>query len=34
VIRAGPSGLLAAKHALEAGFDVTVFESGDELGGQ
>ena len=34
VIGAGPSGLVAAKHALEAGFDVTVFEASDDLGGQ
>jgi dimethylaniline monooxygenase (N-oxide forming) len=34
VVGAGPSGLTAAKHALEAGFDVTVFEAGDALGGQ
>ncbi|MEA2247302.1 MAG: hypothetical protein QOH46_1831 [Solirubrobacteraceae bacterium] len=34
VIGAGPSGLVAAKHALEAGFDVTVFEASDALGGQ
>jgi dimethylaniline monooxygenase (N-oxide forming) len=34
VIGAGPSGLTAAKHALEAGFDVTVFEAGAALGGQ
>src|ERR687893_961233 len=34
VIGAGPSGLAAAKHSLEAGFDVTVFEAGDALGGQ
>jgi flavin-binding monooxygenase-like protein len=34
VIGAGPSGLVAAKCALEAGFDVTVFEAGDTLGGQ
>ena len=34
VIGAGPSGLAAAKHALEAGFDVAVFEAGDALGGQ
>jgi dimethylaniline monooxygenase (N-oxide forming) len=34
IIGAGPSGLAAAKHALEAGFDVTVFEAGDALGGQ
>src|SRR5918997_6264103 len=34
VIGAGPSGLTAAKHALDAGFDTTVFEAGDDLGGQ
>jgi dimethylaniline monooxygenase (N-oxide forming) len=34
VIGAGPSGITAAKHALDAGFDVTVFEAGDRLGGQ
>lgn len=34
VIGAGPSGLAAAKHALEAGFDTTVFEASDDLGGQ
>jgi dimethylaniline monooxygenase (N-oxide forming) len=34
VLGAGPSGLLAAKHALAAGFDPTVFEAGDDLGGQ
>ena len=34
VIGAGPAGLVAAKHALEAGFDVTVFEAQDDLGGQ
>ena len=34
VIGAGPSGLVAAKHALEAGFEVTVFEASDDLGGQ
>lgn len=34
IIGAGPSGLVAAKHALEAGFDVTVFEASDALGGQ
>src|SRR4051812_339202 len=34
VIGAGPSGIVAAKYALEAGFDVTVFEAGDGLGGQ
>jgi hypothetical protein len=34
VIGAGPSGLVTAKHALEAGFDVTVLEMDDDLGGQ
>jgi cation diffusion facilitator CzcD-associated flavoprotein CzcO len=34
VIGAGPSGLVAAKHALEAGFDVSVFEASEALGGQ
>ena len=34
IVGAGPSGLAAAKHALQAGFDVTVFEAGDDLGGQ
>jgi cation diffusion facilitator CzcD-associated flavoprotein CzcO len=34
VVGAGPSGLVAAKYAVEAGFDVTVFEAGDALGGQ
>ena len=34
VIGAGPSGLAAAKHALEAGFDVAVFEASGALGGQ
>jgi hypothetical protein len=34
VIGAGPSGLAAAKHALEAGFDTTVFEAADAPGGQ
>jgi dimethylaniline monooxygenase (N-oxide forming) len=34
VIGAGPSGLVAAKHALQAGFDVDVFEAGDAAGGQ
>jgi dimethylaniline monooxygenase (N-oxide forming) len=34
VIGAGPSGLTAAKHAIEAGFDTTVFEASDDLGGQ
>src|SRR4051794_16530449 len=34
VVGAGPSGIVAAKYALEAGFDVTVFEANDRLGGQ
>ena len=34
IIGAGPSGIVAAKHALEAGFDVTVFEASSALGGQ
>ena len=34
IIGAGPSGLAAAKHAVEAGFDVTIFEASDDLGGQ
>lgn len=34
VIGAGPGGLAAAKHAVEAGFDTTVFEASDDLGGQ
>jgi dimethylaniline monooxygenase (N-oxide forming) len=34
VIGAGPSGLVAAKHALEAGFEPTVFEAAGALGGQ
>ena len=34
MIGAGPSGILAAKHAVEAGFGVTVFEASDGLGGQ
>ena len=34
VIGAGPSGIVAAKHALEAGFDVTLYEASDRVGGQ
>jgi hypothetical protein len=34
VIGAGPSGIAAAKYALEAGFEPSVFEAGDRLGGQ
>ena len=34
IVGAGPGGLATAKHALEAGFTVTVFEASDDLGGQ
>jgi dimethylaniline monooxygenase (N-oxide forming) len=34
VIGAGPGGLVAAKYAIEAGFEVSVFEAGDDVGGQ
>jgi hypothetical protein len=34
VIGAGPGGLATAKHAIRAGFDVSVFEASDQLGGQ
>jgi hypothetical protein len=34
VIGAGPGGLVSAKHAIEAGFEVSVFEASDGLGGQ
>ncbi|HEX6651181.1 MAG TPA: FAD-dependent oxidoreductase [Thermoleophilaceae bacterium] len=34
IIGAGPSGIVAAKHALERGLDVTVFEASGALGGQ
>jgi dimethylaniline monooxygenase (N-oxide forming) len=34
VVGAGPSGIAAARHALAAGFEVTVFEASDRLGGQ
>ena len=34
VVGAGPGGLVTAKHALEAGFDVSVFEESDDVGGQ
>ncbi len=34
VIGAGPGGLVAAKYAIEAGFDTTVFEAADDVGGQ
>jgi cation diffusion facilitator CzcD-associated flavoprotein CzcO len=34
IVGAGPSGIVTAKYALDAGFDVTVFEASDDLGGQ
>ena len=34
VVGAGPGGVVAAKHALDAGFEPTVFEASDDLGGQ
>ena len=34
VIGAGPGGLVSAKHAIEAGFEVSVFEASGDLGGQ
>jgi cation diffusion facilitator CzcD-associated flavoprotein CzcO len=34
VVGAGPGGLVTAKHAIEAGFEVAVFEASDDLGGQ
>jgi dimethylaniline monooxygenase (N-oxide forming) len=34
VIGAGPAGVVAAKHLLEAGFEPIVFEQSDDLGGQ
>ena len=34
VVGAGPGGLVAAKHALDAGLEPTVFEASDDLGGQ
>lgn len=33
VIGAGASGLAAAKNFIDAGFDVTVFEAGEAIGG-
>lgn len=33
VIGTGTSGLCAAKHALEQGFNVTIYEQNEALGG-
>ena len=34
VVGAGPGGLVAAKHALDAGLEPVLFEASDDLGGQ
>ena len=34
IVGAGPAGLVTARYALEAGFEPTVFEAGNRLGGQ
>jgi hypothetical protein len=34
IIGAGPGGLVAAKYAIEAGFEASVFEASNDLGGQ
>lgn len=33
IIGTGPSGLVAAKYAIEQGFNVTVYEQNDVIGG-
>ncbi len=33
IIGTGPSGLVAAKYAIEQGFNVTVFEQNEAIGG-
>lgn len=33
IIGTGPSGLVAAKYAIEQGFNVTVYEQNEVLGG-
>lgn len=33
IIGTGPSGLVTAKYAIEQGFNVTVFEQNDVIGG-
>lgn len=33
IIGAGPSGLCCAKNSLDFGFDVTVYEQNDQVGG-
>jgi dimethylaniline monooxygenase (N-oxide forming) len=34
IVGAGPAGIVTARYALEAGFEPTVFEAGERLGGQ
>lgn len=34
VIGAGPSGLCTARHAVQKGFEVTVYERNEDIGGQ
>src|ERR1700760_2596486 len=34
IVGAGPAGIVTARYALEAGFEPTVFEAGNRLGGQ
>lgn len=33
IIGAGPAGLISAKHALAYGYNVTIYEKNDDLGG-
>lgn len=33
VIGAGTSGLCAAKHSIDEGFNVTIYEQGEQFGG-
>lgn len=33
VLGAGTSGLCAAKHSIDEGFNVTIYEQGEQLGG-
>lgn len=33
IIGAGPAGLISAKHAIAHGYNVTIYEKSDDLGG-
>lgn len=33
IIGAGPAGLISAKHAMAYGYNVTIYEKSDDLGG-